>query len=109
MERTTFKVTQNCDLGQYLFATSLVVNDTSFSSKIKNVYWFPDKDVKAGDLIVLYTKKGDKNSIVNDDGSNTHFFYLGLNETISEEKLCVVLLEASSWRYKNMQAGESVL
>ena len=42
-ERVIFKVIENGDLGKYMVAQSITINDTSFSSKLQNLYWFPDK------------------------------------------------------------------
>lgn len=95
-ERVIFKVIENGDLGKYMVAQSITINDTSFSSKLQNLYWFPDKELKAGDLVVLYTKQGEKGNSVNEDGSTTYFYYWGLTSTLSSiEKSCVVLLETS--------------
>ena len=101
-ERTLFKVTQVCNLGKYLIAKSQELTDDSFSSKLQDIYWFPDQDLKIGDLVVLYTKTGVNGNIKNDDCSNTYFYYWGLNSPLSDiNKSCVVLLEAS-WKVKSV-------
>lgn len=46
-ERVIFKVIENGDLGKYMVAQSITINDTSFSSKLQNLYWFPDKELKS--------------------------------------------------------------
>ncbi|MDE6507919.1 MAG: hypothetical protein K2L04_05610 [Alistipes sp.] len=97
-ERVLFMVSEDCDLGVNIVALSRRINESSFSSNIKSLYWFPDKEVKKGDLVVLYTKSGESNSIINNNGKKTHFFYWGLSEPISVNKdTCVVLLTAK-WR-----------
>lgn len=105
-ERTVFKVTQPTNLGIYLVSQSVETSENTFSSRIRNVYWLPDQELKAGDLVVLYTKKGEKRSTINEDGSTTYFYYWGLDKPMtSVEKTCVVLLEAS-WRIKGVSMND---
>ncbi len=106
-ERVIFKVTQACNLGKYIAALSVIINDTTFSSALNNISWFPDQELKKDDLVVLYTKRGDKSSTVNEDGSNTYFYYWGLDKSLSSiQKSCVVLLEAS-WKVKTVPTSEN--
>lgn len=99
-ERVVFKVNAPTNIGRYVVAESVKVNDSSISSEIKNQYWLPDQDLKIGDLVVLYTKKGEKKSVLNKDGSTTYFFYWGLKNPLSYvDKSCVVLFE-TSWMFK---------
>ena len=101
-ERVIFKVLQTCNLGSYIVALSQELSDGIYSSRINNVFWFPDKEVKENDLVVLYTKLGSQNSIVNENGTTTHFIYWGLDNTLtSDDKSCIVLLEAK-WRFKSI-------
>lgn len=89
-------MTAECELGNYIAGHSRIINDTAFSSKLQNLFWFPDKKVSTGDLVVLYTKRGENNVAVNEDGSNTHFYYWGLDSSISSnERNCIVVLDAS--------------
>lgn len=99
-ERVVLKVNAPTDIGQYVVAESVKVNENAISSEIKNQYWFPDQELKVGDLVVLYTKRGEKKSVLNKDGSTTYFFYWGLENPLSSvEKSCVVLFE-TLWMYK---------
>ena len=98
--RVIFKINQPVNLGSYIVAQSVQVGETSISSKIENAYWLPDQELKLGDLVVLYAKKGEKRSVLNEDGTTTFFYYWGLDKpTLSEEKSCVVLFE-TSWMFK---------
>lgn len=99
-ERVVFKIDTATNLGFYVVAQSIKVQDNAISSNIKNTYWFPDQELKVGDLVVLYTKKGEKKSVLNKDGSMTYFFYWGLEEPLSSiNKSCVVLFE-TTWMFK---------
>lgn len=99
-ERVVLKVNASTNIGQYVVAESVKVNDNAISAEIKNQYWFPDQELKVGDLVVLYTKKGEKKSVLNKDGSTTYFFYWGLENPLSSvKKSCVVLFE-TLWMFK---------
>ena len=82
-ERIIFKVLEPTNIGRYLVAKSTRVTDETFSSDIKDIKWFPDQDMKEGDLVVLYTKKGPKGNAINSDNSTTYFFYWGLDPPLS--------------------------
>lgn len=103
-ERIVFEVTKDCDIGYYLVCDTSYTSNGKVSNKLRHPYWFPDKDVKIGDLVVLYTKKGTNNSRVNKDGSSTHFFYWGLDKTIiNNDKDCIVLIESKNWTVKGVK------
>lgn len=95
-ERIVFDVIEDGQIGKYLIAESETLNDSKFSSLIKNTYWFPDQEVKTGDRVILYTKEGRKNIVDNEDGSNSYFFYWGLKSPhLKSDNDCVVLFETS--------------
>lgn len=95
-ERIVFSAKADEQLGKYLIAESNILENSRFSAKIRNTYWFPDQEVKAGDRVVLYTKVGNTNITNNEDGSKTYFFYWGLSVPhLNENKPCVVLFEAT--------------
>lgn len=95
-ERIVFSVKADDQLGKYLMAESIILEESRFSANIRNTYWFPDQEIKAGDRIVLYTKVGTTNVTENEDGTKTYFYYWGLNSPHSNDsKPCVVLFEAT--------------
>jgi hypothetical protein len=97
-ERIVFKTECNTQLGQYLIAETYETDDAKFSSKIENIFWFPDLELKVGDRVVLYTKSGERNISSNEDGTKIYFFYWNLSKShLKGEKPCVVLLNAS-WK-----------
>lgn len=105
-ERIVFTVESECELGRYLVAHSKIINDTSFSSKLQDTYWFPDKKVFPGDLVVLYTKLGESSAAVNEDNSKTYFYYWGLSNPLSTiERNCLVLLDAS-WKVTEIPTSQ---
>ncbi len=98
-ERVVLHVLENDDVGRYaLFRTQIQEDDVVSGGDIENAYWFPDKPVRKGDLIILYTKVGKDKDKVNEDKTTSHFFYWGLPTPIWGDMLDVpVLIHASGW------------
>lgn len=97
-ERVIFKVIESVNIGHYIAAESVSITNETFSSKIQNIFWFPDQEMKEGDLVVLYSKKGTKADTINADSSTTYFYYWGLTRPHTDvEKAIIVLLE-TSWK-----------
>lgn len=97
-ERIVFKVEGDTQIGSYLIAETHLMENARFSSKIQNVYWFPDMALKVGDRVILYTKKGESNMSINEDGTTNYFFYWNLEKShLKSDNPCVVLLNAS-WK-----------
>lgn len=95
-ERIVFAVNGDGQLGKFLIAESQTLDESRFSSLVKNPYWFPDRKIKAGDRVVLYTKKGVNNVVDNKNGTHTYFYYWGLeNSHLVTDRACVVLFETS--------------
>lgn len=64
----------------------------------KHAYWFVDKPVKAGDDVIIYTGRGQNQSLIRKDGNYNHFFYWGLLQTLwKDPNACAVVLEVSEW------------
>lgn len=102
-ERIVFAVKNDEQLGKYLIAESVLLDKSRFSAKIKNIFWFPDQELKQGDVVVLYTKSGNNNTSKNEDGSTIYFYYWGLSEPhLNDKEPCVVLFEAS-WEVRAIQ------
>ncbi len=100
-ERLVLKVLSDVDIGYYVVFDTTFTESGGVSNKVRHSYWFPDKKVQAGDLVILYTKTGAQREIYNSDSSTSHFFYMGLDKTIwNKQKDCVVLLEARNWNAK---------
>jgi hypothetical protein len=100
-ERIVFEVLKDADIGYFLVFDTTYTQDNKVSNELRHPYWFPDKNVKAGDLVILYTKQGTNTSRKNDDGTSSHFFYWGLDMPIlNNDKDCIVLIEARNWKVK---------
>jgi len=102
-ERLILKASSDTDVGDYAVLRSLIGSSDGPTSGRKRAYWFPDTDVKAGDLVVLYTKKGSlsKKPLVG-GGGTVHFFYWGSDIPLWDENHCAVLLFASEWDFRRL-------
>jgi hypothetical protein len=71
----------------------------------KRAYWFADYPVKAGDHVILYTKRGTSIKKDRSDGFANHFFYWNLDKTLwGNPQSCAVLLEIADWETSNLEA-----
>ena len=95
-ERILFNVKEDCDIGEYFVFSTRKTAAGKFSSLVQHPFWFPDKGVKKGDLVVLYTKKGSSSYKLNADETSTHFYYRKFDESILEGQL-VLLVESNTW------------
>lgn len=98
-ERIVLSVVKDGDVGRYAIFDTTYTKGGSVSNKVRFTYWFPDKNVKAGDLVVVYTKAGSSSEHQNKDGSTSHFFYWGLDRTVwNEDGDCAVIARIDSWK-----------
>jgi hypothetical protein len=106
-ERVVLEVVAEDDIGYFLVCDSTYTADGKLSNKLRHIYWFPDKKVSPGDLVVLYTKGGQQSQKPFDIGvGTTHFFYWGLKETVwNKDGDCVVVLDCRLWTSKGVLGG----
>lgn len=102
-ERITLKVLSNCNVGDYLLLRTGYAGG-EVTTDVKDAYWFPYKEVSAGDLIVLYTKAGKQSEKPLKKRGTAHFFYWGLESTIwNSKEVAAVLLDAPTWDSKSSE------
>ena len=96
-ERLILKVLSDVDVGEFVVFRA-TARDGIVTTGVKTVFWFPDKEVKAGDLVVLYTKKGAQSENLLEGGNRAHFFYWGISGTLWDDKsMAAVILHVSEW------------
>ncbi len=96
-ERLVIRVLNDTDVGDFLVLRT-GYSDGTVTARVHNTFWFPDKKVTAGDLVVLYTKRGTSNEKQLEENRKAHFFYWGRAEAQWADKdRAVVLLETESW------------
>jgi len=106
-ERLVLVVEEDLDIGEYCVADTTYIKEGTVSNKLRHFYWFPDKSIKKGDLVVLYTKSGKYSYRENKDGTKSHFFYWGLDNTVwNADGDCAVVFEIFSWKHKRVLPKE---
>jgi hypothetical protein len=104
-ERLVIKAMSDADVGDYAVFRSGIGSAGGPTSGRKRAYWFPDTDVKRGDQIVLYTKKGTRSKKALQSGGGTaHFFYWGSDEPLWDSEHCAVLLLVDDWDSKTLRS-----
>ncbi|MCH2451067.1 MAG: hypothetical protein MK198_13095 [Gracilimonas sp.] len=97
-ERIVMKVLSNTNIGNYSLFESETISD-GVTTSLLDVFWFPDKKVEAGDLVVLYTKSGNQNEKQIKNGNTAHFFYWESNNAKWKgSESAPVLLEIADWQ-----------
>lgn len=100
-ERIILTVLSSDNIGSYLVFSTKELEVGRISALPSNVYWFPDQEVRVGDLVVLYTGKGTPSQLINKDGTTSYFYHWGLDRTILNNNAdSVALLKISQWEYK---------
>ncbi len=96
-ERVVVRVLQDTNIGFYLVMCTGFSNG-AVNTGITETFWFPDKDVHSGDLVVLYSKPGTTSEKQLENGSKAHFFYWGNTQSLwASDSRGVVLLRGNDW------------
>ena len=99
-EYVLLRVKADCDIGHYQLCDSTYTKDGNVSNKVRHTYWFPDKPVKKGDLVSLWTKDGTNTTTKNDSGTTVHRFYWGLAKAVwNDDGDCAVLQHVPNWQF----------
>lgn len=101
-ERIILRALADLDVGNYaLLKSGVGSTGREPTSGRKAAYWFPDEKVEAGDLVVLYTKRGSRSTKRLDGGHTAYFFYWGRDEAIwSDRQSGAVLIEIADWQFR---------
>ena len=107
-ERLVLEATSNDNIGRYIVLDSTYEASGGISNHFRHVYWFPDQDVKKGEKVILYTKKGIKdyefkppNKEVN---VGTHFFFWGVDHNVWNDNAdSVTLIEVADFDFKQFK------
>ena len=99
-ERVIFIAKEDGDIGSFFVFSAEAVGIEKISSHVNYPFWFPDKEVRKDDLIVLYTKEGTNSFKKNKDGTISHFYYRNVKNAILNANTKVLLVEADNWAFK---------
>ena len=103
-ERLLIRVRDDTDVGEYLLADTTYQGEGQVSSKLRHVFWLPDREVSRGDLVVVYTKEGADKSRENESGNRTHFLYWGLDRTVwNKSGDAATLFHIDEWQPKKVE------
>lgn len=87
------------DVGNYALCDGTYLDEGKVSNRLRHFFWFPDRKVKKGDWIKVYTKAGTLGTGSNKRGTTTHSFYWGLNESVwNKDGDCAILFQIAEWR-----------
>lgn len=102
-ERLVIRVVNDTDVGEFIVMRTGFVDD-AVNIGVESTYWFPDKSVKAGDLVVLYSKAGTIKDRPLERGGNVHFFYWGQPTAVwRNPNTAAVLVHAPVWESANAE------
>ncbi|WP_438480855.1 hypothetical protein [Oleiharenicola lentus] len=100
-EYVLLKALESCDVGRYLLADTSYTADGKVSNKLRHVFWFPDKDVKKGEFVSVWTGPGKNTVGQTDSGVPVHRFFWGLKSSVwNDDGDCAALLEVNTWEFK---------
>ncbi len=102
-ERLVIRVVNDTDVGEFIVMLTGFVDD-AVNIGVEYTYWFPDKPVKAGDLVVLYSRAGTTKEKPLEQGGHVHFFYWGQETAVwRSPNTGVVLAHAPVWQSANAE------
>jgi hypothetical protein len=95
-------VNNGCNLKNYIVVDNTYDQDDKLSNKHQHIFFFPDKEVEAGDTIILMSKKGDDSS----QGfllSKTHTFHWNLSNSVwNKGRDCAMIFEICHSKFKEV-------
>ena len=99
-ERIVLRAKADLEVGKYVILKCVSTADGKvLASDLPAAFWFPDKKIKTGDFVVLYSKTGTRSEKKGDDGNMTYFYYWGVSEAQWNQKFTPVLIEANTWTF----------
>ncbi len=100
-EYLALHVDRDCDIGDYIIADTTYVSPNQISNELRHMFWFPSKQVEAGDTVILRTGRGTNTAEERTDGSTRHRFYWGLKSAVwNDTGDTAVLLKIENWNFK---------
>ncbi|MGY3014662.1 hypothetical protein ACVWZ5_000167 [Pseudomonas sp. TE6283] len=102
-ERLILIAKEDVDIGNYVVLRSRRGNTGNPISGSKSAYWLPDVELKAGDIVALYSKDGSPRKKTLESGKKVHFYYWKLKKPIwgDGSENTAVLLEIGKWSHKS--------
>jgi hypothetical protein len=105
-ERIVMRATEELDLGRYaVFKCRKTASGVPAAYAFLGGFWFAKKNIKPGDFVVLYSKRGDI-SEKKAEGAEfvSHFYYWDSAEPIWAGAVVPVLVATTEWRFEKSPA-----
>lgn len=100
-ERLILQVTGGDNLSNYAVVDGQSTMFGRVPKKDRHVFWFPSREVNAGDTVILYTKRGKPGFLDKDE--SRHVFYWNLDEGIWTSKNdSALLIRMMDWTVKKV-------
>jgi hypothetical protein len=95
-ERVMLRVIAPAELGNYALVANRYMGEPM--TDILAGYWFPFEKVAIGELVILYTKRGNNTKKKTESGTTNHFYYWSLEKPLwDDDGIAALLLEAPEW------------
>ena len=98
-ERAVLRASTEIDIGRYTLFSCYAEENIPLSGPILKGFWFEDKIIKSGDLVVVYSKNGSAGEKVGRTGATSYFYYWESDEPIWTSGTIPVLLLSAGWDY----------
>ena len=98
-ERLLFSVLEPCNLGNYVIALAKKKGENSISSELENIKWLNDVEVKAQDIVVIYThRQGDGvKKLQNNNDRSSYFQFWNLKDTLKSLNDYSIVCFETTW------------
>ncbi|WP_122429430.1 hypothetical protein [Pseudomonas viridiflava] len=100
-EHVSLNVLEDCNLSAYVLMDTTYDKDAKVSNKHRHVKWLPSVQVKKGNKVSVWTKKGTDKSLEAEDGTVWHRVYWNMNTSVwNNDGDVAVLLQISGVDHK---------
>ena len=97
-ERVILRATVDVDIGNFAVFRGITTPSNKFGAgNVPSAYWFPDRNVKVGDWVVLYSKAGAPSEKT--ENNISYFFYWGKTSPIWIKGAIASLIEVGHWSF----------
>ncbi len=104
-EYVILDVKQDCNAHHYILADTTYTGENTISNKYRHVHRFAKADLKAGDIIVLYTRVGKSTSEKKGNGSTIYYRYWNLKTAVwNDDGDGAILFQINDWATKKVAA-----
>ncbi len=97
-ERLVLKASAHDQLGNYaIFRCEADEDGLPYSGNISKTFWFPNRMLAAGDLVILYTRQGRDSRKKDEGGHTSYFYYWDLDEPLWTIGAMPVVVQTPDW------------